>query len=454
MSGMPLFQALLFLASVIVIVAATQSQRLHPFLAIVIVAPAFGLAAGFSIGPLGKAFATGFSEAVYSLGLVIIAAGFVAALAESTGTCKRLSAKVDYWRQRFGPTAISALVGLIAGIGASPATAFALLKPLLPALGGAHGQKREAAPIALALAISASHGLALFSPVPIAATTILGAKWERVALFGLPLALLLAAVGAAWSRWLPRPKAAAQPFVDDRHPDSDKGASGPAIVLLLAVAIPLLMLIVQSVGDIPSEPLGGGPARERVLGIGRPLMLFLAGLGIMGIGCWRASVKLLADSGWTGRVLAHVAGIVMIVGAAGGLQRLCQETGMAELLGERLLGWHLGAPAGLLMPFLIAALIKTLQGSSLVAAITTAGMVQPFLMPLGIDGDDGKALAALAIGAGAMAISHLNDGFFWLVADSTGAAPLRALATFAAGTIVQGFIAAALIILFGSMFGA
>ena len=147
------------------------------------------------------------------------------------------------------------------------------------------------------------------------------------------------------------------------------------------------------------------------------------------IGLWRPSVKLLANSTWTGRILGNISGVLLIVGAAGGLQRLCQETGMAELLGERLLEWHFGAPGGLLIPFLIAALIKTLQGSSLVAAITTAGMVQPILAPLGIADESGKALAALAIGVGAMTVSHVNDEFFWLVTESAGFAPLRGLAT-------------------------
>ena len=95
---------------------------------------------------------------------------------------------------------------------------------------------------------------------------------------------------------------------------------------------------------------------------------------------------------------------------------------MAEMLGERLLDWHVGALGGVLVPFLIAAAIKTLQGSSLVAAITAAGMVQPLLVSLGLSDANGKALAALAVGAGAMAISHVNDEFFWLVGGSRRAA--------------------------------
>ena len=116
---------------------------------------------------------------------------------------------------------------------------------------------------------------------------------------------------------------------------------------------------------------------------------------------------------------------------------------MAEMFGERLLDWHAAALGGVLVAFLIAAAIKTLQGSSLVAAITAAGMVQPLLLPLGLGDPTGKALAALAVGAGAMTVCHVNDELFWLVADRAGLPPLRALATIGLGTLLQGLIAAA-----------
>jgi GntP family gluconate:H+ symporter len=131
-----------------------------------------------------------------------------------------------------------------------------------------------------------------------------------------------------------------------------------------------------------------------------------------------------------------------MVCAAGGLQRLCQQTGMAEVLGERLLAWHMGA-FGVLIPFLIAAVMKALQGSSLVASITTAGMVSPILVPLGLADPNGKALAALAVGAGAMTLSHINDEYFWLVADRAKLTPLGGFTKFSAGTLLQGLIAAA-----------
>ncbi len=446
MSGIPFFDALLLLASVVVLIMTTQLQRLHPFLVMVFVASAFGLAAGLSISLVGRAFGTGFSQALYSPGLVIVAAGLVSGLAESTGAAGRIATTISRWR-RFGRVTIAPLLGLIAGIGALPASGFALLMPLLRPIGGGVSQKHGAAPIALALAISASHGLVLFSPVPIAAASILEAAWGRVILFGLPVAVLLVVTGTAWARWLPVVGAALPPSIEEPVPTVPKRVGWAAIVVVLAIAIPLLMLIEQSIGTMPSEPLGGGTARELVIGVGRPLSLFVVGVGIIAIGLWSQSLRLLAEPDWTSRALGSVAGILLTVGAAGGLQRLCQETGMAELIAERLLDWHVGGFAGLLIPFLIAAAIKTLQGSSLVAAIAAAGMVQPILLPLGLAGGNGKALATLAVGAGAMTVSHINDEFFWLVSTSVGARPLRGLTALTVGTLLQGLVAVAALLL-------
>jgi gluconate:H+ symporter, GntP family len=455
MSGMPIAQALLLLACLIALIALIQARLLPTFLAIVVVATAFGLAAGFSTAFVGKAFGAGFAQAIASPGLVIVAAGFVAGLADATGAAGSFAAKMSVWR-RAGTTRLAALCGLVAGLAASPATAFALLTPLLRAVsGGAEPRKRSTAAPTLALAISASHGLALVSPIPIAAAAILAAPWSRMALFGVPIAVLMAGLGAAWSRWLA--VADAMPQAQSQEaPDTAKANAWPAAVLVLATAVPLALLILQSLGDIPSEPLGGGTAREMVIGVGRPLVLLLVGIGIMVIGNARMAGKCLADNAWSARVLGNVAGPLLAIGAAGGLQRLCQETGMAELLGERISAWHLSGAGALFVLFLVAATVKTLQGSSLVAAITAAGIAQPLLIPLGLDAADARALAALAVGAGAMTVSHVNDDFFWLVSVTSGLRPLRTLLTLTAGTLLQGIAATIMLILVFEMiaFGA
>ena len=131
-----------------------------------------------------------------------------------------------------------------------------------------------------------------------------------------------------------------------------------------------------------------------------------------------------------------------MVCAAGGLQRLCQQTGMAEVLGERLLAWHLGA-FGVLIPFLIAAVMKALQGSSLVASITTAGMVAP---------DPGAARSCRPQRQSARRarrrrrrddlVAHQRR-IFLAGRGPRQLTPLRGFAKFSAGTLLQGLIAAA-----------
>ena len=445
MQGMPFAQALIFFLSVAVLIVATQRRAFHPFLAILVVASAFGFIAGLPISVLGRSFGAGFSEMIYSPGLVIVAASLIAGLAESTGACDRLSAKIDGWR-RFGPNAAAALFGLIAGVGASPSSAFALLTPIYGTNGAALPEQRRAT-VTLGLATSASHGL-LLTPVQIAATAILGAAWERVALFGVPLTILLVVLSAALASRLPIASPQSQPSPPQQPVrTAEQPSRGSALVLALAIAIPMLLLMVQSIGDIPSEPLGGGATRELILAVGRPLILFLVGIGIMLAGQPRRGFGLVADAAGTARIIANVSGILLIVCAAGGLQRLCQETGMAEMAGDYLLGWHVPVFAGVLVPFLVAAVIKTLQGSSLVAAITAAGMMQPMLTSLGLGDANGKALAALAVGAGAMTIPHVNDEFFWLVTTKAGLSPLRGLTTISLGALLQGLVAMTILLL-------
>ena len=443
MTGWPTAQALLFAMSVLAIIAAIRA-RFHPFFVFTVVATAFGLLAGLSVGPIGKAFGSGFSDALYSPGLVIVAMALVAGIAERTVPADNLAAVTSQLWPHGGW--VQAAVGLIAGIGASSAAALALLTPLLPSADTKPSRERDVT--CLTLAISAGHGLIYLSPVPVASAAILGAGWQPVVLFGVPVALISAAIGIGWARLVTAPHVSIQPTISDQSSVKAKPDGKAAALLLAACFIPLLMLMTQSIGDMPSEPLGGGTSRELVLGIGRPLALFLISVGIVIVGSWRVSLKCLRDPEWIGRTLGNTAGIILIVGAAGGLQRLCQQTGMSELLGERLSGWHVTGAAGVLVPFLVATVIKTLQGSSLVAAITTAGMMQPLLLSLGLGSENGTALAALAVGVGAMTGSHVNDDFFWLASHVAEESPLRTLGTFSLGTLLQGFTAAAVLLLF------
>ncbi|WAC27436.1 GntP family permease [Ancylobacter sp. SL191] len=436
---MSLQQAAFFALAVLALVLLAQRGRVQPFLALTLSAIGFGYAAGMSTSHVAKAFSLGFGQSLNALGLIVVGAAFMAEIANATGATARLQARAAGRTHRALPLAV---LGLVASVASAPAAAFALLNPLRRGLGG--DSPRSA--LVLGLSLSAGHGLLVPAPVMLASFTILGADWRLTLAIGLPLAILLTLLGVALARAttsdVPVPVDTA-PLIDGETMHAPRrGALALWVVSLGLVAL----LVTQSLGDIASEPLGGGSNREFLIALGRPVVLLLAGTGALLLLSWHWERGGLTESGWAGRAITRVAGLVLLIGAAGGLAKIAQETGMAEMNAERLIPY---APAGalaLLLPFALAAVVKTLQGSSLVAAITAAGMMMELVAPLGLGDPMGRALAALAIGAGAMGASHINDGFFWLVGQAARLPAGSVIARFSLVTLAQGLVAAILLV--------
>ncbi|HCI3977848.1 TPA: GntP family permease, partial [Pseudomonas aeruginosa] len=90
------------------------------------------------------------------------------------------------------------------------------------------------------------------------------------------------------------------------------------------------------------------------------------------------------------------------------------------------------------MPFVVAAALKTAQGSTTVALVTTSALVAPLLPQLGLDSEMGRVLTVMAIGAGAMTVSHANDSFFWVVTQFSRMTVSTAYRAQTLATLVQG----------------
>jgi GntP family gluconate:H+ symporter len=103
---------------------------------------------------------------------------------------------------------------------------------------------------------------------------------------------------------------------------------------------------------------------------------------------------------------------------------------------------------GLFLPFLMALALKTAQGSSTVAMVTTASIIAPLLPVLGLDSETMKVFAVLAIGCGAIAISHANDSFFWVMTQMTGMNIKMGNQTHSLGTLLLACTAIVLLYMF------
>ena len=377
--------SLLLPLAVVAIVFLVQKVRLPVFLAIMATVVVYGIAADMTFQSVGKAFGLGFATALEQTGLLVVAGALVGAVV---------------LRAPLG-TGTSAAAGLLAGLGASASGGLALLQPA--------GQDAPRRALGLALTLLATAALLAPSPLAVAAGSVMKASLRLEFMIALPVAA--AAIVLGW--WH-----AARQIPSTNEP----GQLGWA---WLCVAIPLVLLVVQSVAQMPSEPLGKGGAREFYIGISKPLMLAALAITLAIVLARRWEPSALAGRSWAPLLLA--------VGASGGLARVLDETGMAELLAE----YALHPRYGVMTPFLVAAIVKTLQGNSLTAVLTASGMVEPMLPALGLDSASGRALATAAVGAGSMAICHVNDPFFWIAAHRGRLSPGRALYVISLGSVVM-----------------
>jgi gluconate:H+ symporter, GntP family len=392
--------ALLVPVALLALVFLVQRFGLPVFLALMAVVVGYGFAANMTVQSIGKAFGLGFASTLEQTGLLVVAGALVSALLIK--------------RPLSGPAAMAA--GVVAGLGGSASGGLALLQP------ATNGTPRRAA--LLALTLLAVHALIVPSPLAVASAFVLKADLRTMLWIALPATAI--AMGAAWV------------FVTrSLAPDTDRGALSLG---WLAVGIPLALLIVHAIAQMPTEPLGKGGAREFYTGISHPLILAAIAIALALLLSRRWQPAALADMRW--------APLLLTVGAAGGFARLFDETGMAELLAEHALDPRLG----LLAPFLAAAIVKTMQGNSLSAVLTASGMVEPMLPSLGLDSGTGRALAAAAVAAGSIAICHVNDPFFWIAAHMAGLSPARALRVISLGSLTLSVAALGIVAALGLLF--
>ena len=265
---------------------------------------------------------------------------------------------------------------------------------------------RRAARSGMALTLLAVAALVAPSPLAVAAASVMKANLRTMLMVAVPIAVVAAALG--W--W----------HVARQEPATQ--VAGPA----------RLGLALRRHPDRAADRAVGGADAERAPGQGRRARVLYRHLQAADPDRHRASRWPSCSRGagsprrWSA---ARWAPLLLAVGASGGLGRVFDETGMAELLAE----YALHPRYGVLTPFLAAAIVKTMQGNSLTAVLTASGMVEPMLPALGLDSASGRALAAAAVGAGSMAVCHVNDPFFWIAAHGQ-LSPGRALYVISLGS--------------------
>jgi GntP family gluconate:H+ symporter len=202
----------------------------------------------------------------------------------------------------------------------------------------------------------------------------------------------------------------------------------------MPIIIPLLLLTGKSLVALKFGASDNALIKTVTL-IGSPEVALLIGVFLSITLFEKLDKKLLNE---LADLAIEKAGPILAITSAGGVfGAVIKATGVGDQAGT-----YLGATGlGLFIPFIIAAFLKTAQGSSTVSIMTTASIIAPMLPALGLDSESGILLSTLAMGAGSMILSHANDSYFWVVTKFSDLSPDSTLKVFSTTTLIMGISA-------------
>lgn len=422
------------LIGILFIIVSTTRWKLHPFLALLLTA--FGLAfyADIPVAEITPVVLKGFGNTIGSIGIIIIAGTLIGVMLEKSGATLVISRALIRLVTEKRPALALSAIGYIVSIPVFCDSAFVILSSLNRSL--SRKTKTSIVPLSIALAsgLFSTHVLIPPTPGPIAAAANLHAdNLLLVILTGLVVAIPVMLTGFVFSNYLKRK----YPYHETDLPENEKEEENvdgqPSLILsLLPILIPIFLMALGTVFGLMKDGSENRILSGLLIFTGNPTIALLIGMFVSFRLIPRSGRKMMNE--WMGEGLKNAAVILMITGVGGALGSVIQQLPLKEILSSTTSATQLG----LLLPFAIAAVVKTAQGSSTVAIITTSAILFPSLGALGLDSEIGKSLSIMAIGSGSMVVSHANDSYFWVVSQFSGMTVKTAYQTHTVAGLLQG----------------
>ena len=426
--------------AIVMIVLLISRFKVHAFLALLAASFFVGFAAGMNPIDVTKTIMKGFGGTVERIGIVIIAGTIIGVFLEQTGAALTMAETVLKWVGAKRPALAMSIIGYITSIPVFCDSGFVILSALNKSLSKKSGVSMAVMATALSTGLYATHTLVPPTPGPIAAANNLHADLGMVIFIGLIVAIPVTIAGYLWAT-----KFASQYDVIVETSVSyeellEKFKTLPsAFSAFTPLVLPIVLIGLASVANFPGKPFGDGSLKLAINFIGEPMNALLLGF----FSCFLLVPKLNEEvlSNWVGQGIKDAAAIIFITAAGGSLGALLAASKIADYLGASLAVFNLG----IFLPFVIAAALKTAQGSSTVSLITTSAIIYPMLGTLGLASPTGAVLATMAVGCGAMVVSHANDSYFWVVSQFSDLKVNLAYKCQTLGTLVQGLVGIAVV---------
>ena len=448
MTGLPLI--FMFILAIVCMIFLISKFKIHPFISIMLVSLVLGLVAGIPIvdqtaadGTKVSGIATiigqGFSGTFTSIGIVIILGALIGSILEQTGAALKLADMTIHLVGKNHPVLAMELMGWVVSIPVFCDSGFVILNPIRKALVKRTGASSVAMSIALASGLYISHVFIPPTPGPIAAASTLGIGDNLLILMGLGALCSIFPIisGYIWANRVGKTEKAG-----DEADASEVSKTYEELVAeygelpngFLSRAPIIIPIILMALSSIASMAKWSGAGADFLKFLGTPIIALAVGTAFA-VAQLRTAGKMKDFYKITDDTLKTVGPILFVTAAGGVLGKVISSSDMVNYISAHA---TVLSAMGIFFPFLLSAILKTAQGSCTVALTTTAGIVKPRVPVLGFTTPVQIALVTLAIGAGAMTVSHANDSYFWVVTNFGEMTPEQGYRTETVNTLIMG----------------
>ena len=437
MSGIALI--IVFILAIIVMIVAISKFKVHPFLAIMAVSLILAIIAGIpfvdtvtadgkKISGIPTVIGAGFSGTFSSIGIVIILGALIGSVLEKTGAALKLADMVIKVVGKKRPELAIELMGWVVSIPVFCDSGFVILNPIRKALVKRTAVSSVAMTVALSAGLYISHVFIPPTPGPIAAASRLGVVCSIFPLIA----------GLIYAKFIGKKVKSADETGDNAEAAktyeelvAEYGKLPNGFNALAPILVPIILM---ALGSISSMAGWTGALDIACQFLGKPIIALAVGT-IFAVIQLATAHKMSDFYNITNETLKTVGPILFVTAAGGVLGKVISSTSMVSYITQHA---EVLSAVGIFFPFILAAILKSAQGSSTVAITTTAGILAPLLPVLGLATPVKSVLCVMAIGAGAMTVSHANDSYFWVVTNFGDMTPEQGYKTQTVCTLIMG----------------
>ena len=402
--------------------------KIRPFLTLLLASFLSGILLQIGITETLYLIFKGFFNIVILIGPIIITGTLLGKFLNETGTSRKM---VNTFISSLGirniPISLN-IIGFIISIPVFCDAAFILMSSIVKDLSKITKKNIIFLSICLATGLYSAHVFVPPTPGPIAASAIIGADIGLLFIIGIIVGSIVSVSGYFWLRFLFKKELK----LNLRQINSNELVSNKNIISFLPVFFPILLISASTIIKYPELEINQSQFIRIIEVIGNPEIALLIGFVMTLIFVKRDNVKDTPQ--WLIKSLTNSFEILLITGAGGAIGYIIRESGVINDLSLS----NVSGLASILSIFFIAALVKTIQGSSTVAIVTTCAITAPLIQSIGMTSELEKVILIISIGSGAMTISHINDSYFWVVSKYSNIEMNDVLKFFSTATLIQG----------------